>query len=547
MKSFDMTLPPDLIGREGSGLVSNLRPRYKNLLPPCNAACPAGENIQQWIALVQEGNSYKAWQALTEVNPMPAIHGRVCYHPCEMGCNRSQADEPVRIHAIERFLGDEAIKNNWDFNLEKGPSGHRVLIIGSGPAGLSAAYHLARKGHSVEIYEAAEKAGGMMRFGIPSYRLPRNVLDSEIHRIERMGVKIHLNRRIDNVLEEKKKGYFDAVFVAIGAHIGSQVDIPSRDAGKVLDAVTYLRDVESGESPPVLGRRVAVYGGGNTAMDAARTAKRLGAEETLIIYRRDREHMPAHDFEATEAEQEGITINWLRTIKGVEHDQIQVEKMQLDENGKPQPTGEFEFLAADSLILALGQKIEADLFKDIPGIELTEDGSIHVNDQFMTGYEGLFAGGDMTPGTRSVTYATGHGRKAAQYIHAWLNHRTWQKPPSPPLIPFEDLQLWYKTDAKSFEQESLPADKRADSFDEVLRGFDEKEARYEASRCYSCGNCFECDSCYGACPEGAIEILGKGRGYRINYELCTGCGACIDQCPTHAISLMDLADVETEA
>lgn len=546
MKSFDMTLPPDLISREGSGLVSNLRPRYKNLLPPCNDACPAGENIQHWIALVQEGKTKKAWQSLTEVNPMPAIHGRVCYHPCEFGCNRKYSDEPVRIHAIERFLGDEALKNNWEFSLDRGPSGQRVLIIGSGPAGLSAAYHLARKGHSVEIFEAADKAGGMMRYGIPSYRLPRDILDQEIARIESMGVKIHLNRRIENVLEEKKKGYFDAVFVAIGAHIGSQVDIPSRDAGKVLDAVTYLKGVESGDTP-VLGRRVAVYGGGNTAMDAARTAKRMGAEEALIIYRRDRDHMPAHDFEATEAEQEGIKINWLRTVKSIEEDMIQVEKMALDEKGRPQPTGEYEQLAADSLILALGQKIEANLFKDIEGVELTDDGSVHVNEHFMTGCEGVFAGGDMTPGTRSVTYATGHGRKAAQNIHAWLNSRTWQKPPSSPLIPFEDLQLWYKTDAKSNEQKSLPADSRSEGFDEVLHGFDESEAHFEASRCYSCGNCFECDSCFGACPENAIERLGKDRGYRINYELCTGCGACIAQCPTHAISLMGREDVEEGA
>lgn len=536
MPLSDLTLPPDLIHREGSGLVSDLRPRYKNLLPPCNGACPTGENIQHWLALVHSGQDEAAWRALTDINPMPAIHGRVCYHPCEIACHRTRVDEPVRVHAIERFLGDKAIAQGWDFSCAQGPSGHRILIIGSGPAGLSAAFHLAKQGHSVDIYEAAEQPGGMMRYGIPSYRLPRAILDAEIARIERMGVRIHLNRRVDKIEIEKQEGYFDAVFVAIGAHLGEQVDIPARDAGKVLDAVTYLKQVASGEAPR-LGRRVAIYGGGNTAMDAARTAKRLGAEETLIIYRRDRAHMPAHDFEAIEAEQEGIRINWLRSIKSIEQDRIEVERMTLDDQGRPQPTGQYETLAADSLILALGQKIEAKLFQDLAAIELRADGVIEVNDQFMTAVPGIFAGGDMTPGTRSVTYATGHGRKAAQSMHAWLNARTWQKPPSSPLVPYAKLHLWYHTEAHSKAQSMLAAEHRNSGFDEVLQGFDSDGARYEASRCYSCGNCFECDACYGACPEGAISIAGTGRGYRIDYALCTGCGACIGQCPSHAISL----------
>jgi NADPH-dependent glutamate synthase beta subunit-like oxidoreductase len=377
----------------------------------------------------------------------------------------------------------------------------------------------------------------MLRYGIPEYRLPRNVLDAEIRRIEKLGVKIHINRKVENVLEEKKRGYFDAVFVSIGAHIGTQVDIPARDACQILDAVSYLKSIESGDAP-VLGRRVAIYGGGNTAMDAARTAKRLGAEETMIIYRRDREHMPAHQFEADEAEAEGVKINWLRTIKGVEQGEIHVEKMALDEHGRPQPTGEFETLAADSVILALGQRIEAKLFENIEGVSFTEDGSVDVDETFMTGHAGLFAGGDMTPGTRSVTFATGHGRKAAAHIHSWLNHRIYQKPPSSPVIEYEQLRLWYHTDASTREQKELTPTERTQDFREVMQGLTHTEAHYEAKRCYSCGNCFECDSCFGACPEDAIEIIGKGHGYRIDYDRCTGCGACVTQCPTNAISMM---------
>jgi NADPH-dependent glutamate synthase beta subunit-like oxidoreductase len=339
-------------------------------------------------------------------------------------------------------------------------------------------------------------------------------------------------------------GFFDAVFVAVGAHIATQVDIPARDASKIIDAVSFLKDVERGEKP-LVGRKVAVYGGGNTAMDAARTAKRLGATEAMIIYRRDREHMPAHDFEAQEAIEEGITMNWLRTVKEVESEHIEVEIMELDENGKPQPTGRYETLGADALILALGQQVEGNLFKDNPCVEIT-NGSVVVDEHFMTCAEGVFAGGDMTPGTRSVTFATGHGRKAAQHINAWLDGQVWSKPPSPEVVDYKKLHLWYHTQAEQGEASELPLADRLTSFDEITQGFTEEQAQFEASRCYSCGNCFECDGCFGACPENAIEVLGKGRGYRIDYSRCTGCGACILQCPTHAISLIPVQQVDKE-
>ncbi len=544
MKHTDLTLPPELQHIRGTGPVTQFRPRYQNLLPPCNQSCPAGENIQGWLSHVVAGEYEQAWRLLTEINPLPAIHGRVCYHPCEDGCNRAEVDEPVKIHATERFLGDMAIERNWEAPVHPQPSGKRILVIGSGPAGLSAAYHLTRLGHSVEIYEGAEKPGGMMRYGIPAYRLPRDVLNAEIERIECMGVRIHLNRKVTNLKSEMQAGGFDAVFAAVGAHIATQVDIPARDASKILDAVSFLKGVESGTST-VMGRRVAVYGGGNTAMDAARTAKRLGASEAMIIYRRDREHMPAHQFEAREAEDEGVKINWLRTIKDFDDDRIQVEVMEIDANGRPQPTGKFETLGADSVILALGQQMEADLFTTDDGVTIN-DGVVEVDESFMTGSPGVFAGGDMTPGTRSVTYATGHGRKAALHIDAWIKGRQWRKPPSPKVVGYESLHLWYHTNAATAEQPELPVAERLGSFEEVTRGFSDKQARYEASRCYSCGNCFECNACFGACPETAIEILGKGYGYRIDYDKCTGCGACVLQCPTYAITLIPVEQLQQE-
>jgi NADPH-dependent glutamate synthase beta subunit-like oxidoreductase len=352
----DITSLPDLLhGRSRAGPDRAERPVYVDLLPPCNAACPAGENIQEWLAQVQAGRHEQAWRVLVDDNPFAAIHGRVCYHPCETSCNRAQLDNAVSIHAVERFLGDLARERRWSFEPPGVRSGKRVLVIGAGPSGLSAAYHLARLGHDVEIRDAGAEPGGMMRYGIPAYRLPRDVLGDEVDRIERLGVRFTGNHRVNDLEAERREGGFDAVFVAVGAHLSKRVEIPAMDAGPIVDAVSFLRGVASGDRPAI-GRRVAVYGGGNTAMDAARTARRLGAEEALIVYRRTRGQMPAHEDEARDAEREGVRINWLRTITAFEGEQLQVEVMDLDESGFPQPTGRFEALSADMVILALGRR-----------------------------------------------------------------------------------------------------------------------------------------------------------------------------------------------
>lgn len=534
----DMTRPLDLTHeRPTAGPFRTQRPVYVDLLPPCNNACPAGENIQAWLAHAQAGRFEEAWQTIMRDNPMPAVHGRVCYHPCESHCNRAKLDSSVSIHAVERFLGDMATAQGWKPQLDAPPSGRRVLVVGGGPSGLSAAYHLTRLGHSVEIHEAGPLAGGMMHFGIPAYRLPRAELDKEIKRIEDLGVKIVLNHKVEDVLAEKQTGDFDAVFVAIGAHLSRHVDIPARDAGKVLDAVTFLHDVETGDAPK-LGRRVAIYGGGNTAMDAARVAKRLGATEALIIYRRDRDHMPAHEFEAEEALEEGIKINWLRTIKEIDHTTMTVEVMALDEKGRPQPTGQFETLEADSLILALGQEADSGFLKKAPGVEFKADGTVIVDDNMMTGHPGIFAGGDMVPSERTVTVAVGHGKKAARHIDAYLRGDQYVKPPKHDLVTFDKLHVWYFTDAAQRPQSHLDLGRRKLNFEEVVAGLSHKEAVFEAKRCLSCGNCYECDGCYGSCPENAVIKLGPGKRYRYNYDLCTGCAVCYEQCPCHAIEMI---------
>ncbi|OOK68054.1 FAD binding domain protein [Mycobacterium kansasii] len=331
----DLAALPDLShGAQRAGPVRDRRPVYVDLLPPCNAGCPAGENIQAWLADARAERHEQAWRQLVADNPFAAIHGRVCYHPCESVCNRAYLDAAVAIHAVERFLGDTARDRGWRFEPAPHPTGKRVLVVGAGPSGLSAAYHLARLGHHVEVRDAGAEPGGMMRYGIPNYRLPRDVLDAEIERIAALGVQLTTGHRVDDLAAERAAGNFDAAFVAVGAHLAKRVDIPSHDAGRMIDAVSLLRAVAAGEKPD-LGRHVAVYGGGDTAMDAARVARRLGAEDTVIIYRRSAAQMPAHEHEIHEAEREGVRINWLRTITAFDHTELQVELMELDESGRP--------------------------------------------------------------------------------------------------------------------------------------------------------------------------------------------------------------------
>ncbi len=533
----DVTPLPDLRqGRSRSGPVRDRRPVYVDLLPPCNAGCPAGENIQAWLALAQAGRHEEAWRALVADNPLAAIHGRVCYHPCESVCNRANLDSAVSIHSIERFLGDLALERGWTFEPPAVRDGKRVLVIGSGPSGLSAAYHLARLGHEVEIRDAGHEPGGMMRYGIPAYRMPRDVLAGELDRIAALGVRMTSGHRVEDLAAERQEGGFEAVFVAVGAHLSKRVDIPARDAGPIVDAVSFLRSVASGERP-VIGRRVAVYGGGNTAMDAARVARRLGADEALIVYRRTREQMPAHAEEAEDAEREGVRINWLRTITAFDGPELQVELMELDESGYPQPTGRFETLAADTVILALGQETDTGFLRAMPGVEFERDGTVKVSPSLMTGCPGVFAGGDMVPSERTVTVGVGHGKKAAREIDAWLRGTPRPSGPKHPVAEFDMLNLWFFGDAARREQPQLAPAERVEGFGEVVGGLSEQEATFEAGRCLSCGNCCECDGCLGACPEDAVIKLGVGHGYEFDYDRCTGCAACYEQCPVHSIEM----------
>jgi NADPH-dependent glutamate synthase beta subunit-like oxidoreductase len=379
--------------------------------------------------------------------------------------------------------------------------------------------------------------GGMLHFGIPAYRLPREDLMKEINRIESMGVKIVLNRKVEHVNADRLAGNFDAVFIAIGTQIGKRIDIPTLDAKRIIEAVSLLHGATLGEAPK-LGRRVVVYGGGNTAMDAARTAKRLGAEEAVIVYHRDRAHMPAHQFEADEAISEGVKIKWLTSIRDIGEGDLKVEIMALDERGKPQPTGTFETLQADSVVLALGQQADSHFLQKVPGIAFKTDGTVLIAPDMMTGAPGIFAGGDLVPGDHTVTSAVGHGKKAARNIDAWLHAGKRTEPQAQPIVSFAMLNLPIYADAERSTQMETPVAGRIHGFGEIIAGLNQTSARHEAKRCLSCGNCFECDNCYAACPEEAIQKLGPGRGYLIKMDLCTGCAVCVEQCPCHAMEMI---------
>lgn len=541
-KPFAITLDVGTSRANRTGSWRTERAVYVERQPPCNQSCPAGEDVQAWLYAAEEGpgadgRGYeRAWRAIMADNPFPAIMGRVCYHPCETACNREILDEAVGINSVERFLGDEAIRQGWTVAVEAPPTGRRVLVVGAGPAGLSAAYHLAMLGHDVTVMDAAELPGGMMRFGIPAYRLPRDILDAEVQRIRDLGVHFHLGTTVMDLDDTIRDGGYDATFLAVGAQVGRRAYLPAGSASHVLDAVTMLRDLESGD-PPLLGRRVAVYGGGNAAMDAARTARRLGAEEAVVIYRRTRDRMPAHEGEVREAQEEGVLFRWLTTITQVDEGSLTVERMELDQTGFPHPTGEFDVLAADALVLALGQDTDLTLLESSHDIAV-RDGVVSVDHELMTGRPGVFAGGDAVPHERSVTVAVGHGRRAAHAIDDWLAGRVPEPPPHKEPADFAMLNTWYYQDAPHEKRSMLEAVRRQSTFDEVVLGLDEKTALYEARRCMSCGNCFSCDNCVGVCPDNAVRRLGPPGEYLIDLDYCKGCGLCVAECPAGAIAMV---------
>ncbi|HZD99389.1 MAG TPA: FAD-dependent oxidoreductase, partial [Micromonosporaceae bacterium] len=394
-------------------------------------------------------------------------------------------------------------------------------------------------GHEVEIHEAGSEPGGMMRFGIPTFRLPRHILDAEIDRLLSLGITLKLNTRVNDLDRAMRDGHFYAAFLAIGAQLSHRAYVPAGQAARVLDALSVLGDAASGQRPK-LGRTVVVYGGGNTAMDVARTARRLGAEDAIVVYRRTQAQMPANPIEVEEAVEEGVQLKWLRTITQVDNGAMTLEKMELDEHGKPQPTGVYEQLAGDAVILALGQDVDRSLLEKVPGVQIV-DGVVSVDATMMTGHPGIFAGGDLVPSARSVTVGIGHGKTAAGHIDRWLRRAAGRADVNGPEgdarqpVAFGAMNAWYYSDAPHVMRPRLDGARRTADFAEVVGGLDADTALYEARRCMSCGNCFGCDNCLGVCPDNAVRLIDGAHGYAFDYDYCKGCGLCAAECPCGAI------------
>ncbi|MEG3637809.1 NAD(P)-binding protein [Magnetococcus sp. PR-3] len=534
-KPFAITLDvgSSLVNHTGSWRTE--RPVYLDRLPPCNHTCPAGENIQQWLFHAEEGNYHLAWQEIMKNNPLPAVMGRACYHTCEVACNRAHVDEAVGIHAVERFLGDLALDNGWTVEVDAPASGKTILIVGAGPGGLSAAYHLTRLGHKAVVVDANEEPGGMMRYGIPRYRLPLKALDGDIARIKEMGVTFHMGVRVDDLHAAKTQYGADAVFMAIGAQRPRELDVHQDGSVDAFNAIDVLRAIQQGEKPN-LGQRVIVYGGGNVAMDVARSAIRMGAAEVHVIARESEERLPAHKFEVKEAREEGVLIHPDRTVISIKDGAFKLEKM-VTTSSEPFPTGQTEDLQGDTIILAVGQLVDTDCcLEGMDKIQIVRD-TVQVSSQMMTGEEGIFAGGDMVPSPRNMTSAIGQGKKAARSIDAWLNGAVFEAPAKHEVVDHTMMNSWYYADAPKTIQPILDPIRRQSGFEEVLGNLDESNALFEARRCMSCGNCFECDNCYGCCPDNAITKLGPGKRFEFKYDYCKGCGLCAAECPCGAIKM----------
>ena len=534
-KPFAITLDVGSSLANKTGSWRTARPVYLDRLPPCNNQCPAGPTIQTWLFLAEEGKYEQAWRKIMEENPFPAVMGRVCYHTCEGACNRGKVDLPVGINSVERFLGDQALKYGWTIQPGK-PTGKKVMVLGAGPGGLAAAYHLARLGHAVTVFEANPKAGGMIRYGIPKYRMPREKLNAEIARIAGMGVDIKLGTKVADVAKTMKDGKFDACFLAVGLQNGRKVDIPQDGTLPVLDAVTVLRAVEL-EEPVALNGRVVVYGGGNTAIDVGRSAIRLGALSVTVVVRESREQMPAHHAEISEGIEEGITVVNLRQINQITGKTLTLEVMVPGEGRELVRTGQTETIEADVVVQALGQTGDFAPFSGLTGI-VVQDGAVQVGTNLMTGAVGVFAGGDMIPSQRNVTAAIGLGKKAARNIDAFLRGAKYEPKPKSEVADVAKMNTWYYSDAPRTIRPMLDVVRRTTGFAEVVGNLDEDNALFEARRCMSCGNCFECDNCYGVCPDNAVIKLGPGNRFKFNYDYCKGCGICVSECPCGAIKMV---------
>jgi len=534
------------------GSFTDIKPVFdeSRCFSPCRQGCPAATDIQSFISLINEGKHKEALKLVKETNPLPLVCGRVCPAFCELRCSRGAVDERIAINALERFVADYDYTTGAPYTPKVKPAtGRKVAIIGGGPAGLSAAYYLALEGHQVTIFEANSQLGGMLRYGIPEYRLPKAVLDKEIAAIANLCKEIKYNASLGKdftIKDLKDKGY-EAIFIGIGAWREEKMGIEGENLSGVLSGVEFLRDIAMGKKVD-LGEKVVVVGGGNTAIDTARTALRLLAQEVTILYRRSRAEMPAIIGEVEEAEREGIHIQFLAApvaikAKDGKVDSIMCIKMRLggrDESGRrrPQPIEGSGFtLKVDTVITAIGQTVDTSILPK----ELIDSGKyIKVNMETMeTALGGVFTGGDCVLGPGTVVEAIAAGRRAAFSIKQYLSGKSIE----PLMAPHRyDKGQLVNIVIKGSKVKQLPRVKisalspaeRKKNFKEIKSGLTEDKAKKEAERCLECNSCL---LCWLFCPEGAISVRGNDKRPTVDRDLCKACGICVNECLGRAIEL----------
>ncbi len=542
-------MPPLAFSLESTRMIPtgswrHVRPVYRDKNSPCHVTCPAGEKIPAYFELVRQKKYAEAWYKILEDNPLPGVTGRVCYHPCEAQCNRAGYDGAVAIHNIERYVADKNLQNKKLPAAVESPKSEKVAVIGSGPAGLSCAYQLSRMGYRAIIYESDHEPGGMLRYGIPDYRLPKKILDKEIKDIETLGVEIRTDSRIGGNVAWNELERYDAVFVAVGAGHSREMETPGEDLKGVYSGIHFLRELNAGNVPKV-GRNVLVVGGGNTAIDAARSALRLGKRVT-VLYRRTRADMPAVPGEIEEAEKEGVHFEFLVAPVGLSGDkgkvsEIELVKMKLgdpDESGRKRPVpvkGSNFSLKADTIISAVGE--EPDL-SFLPYSFLKKGIRLLVDDDYTTGVPGIFAGGDAaTNPNGTVVNAIRAGKEAAISIHEFLGWRSRSNGASHNAVTPEEVNTFYFPHGNRVKVPTQTIQKSKSAFSEVNRTLTEEQALTEAERCFTCGTCLHCDVCMTFCPDVAISKDESGE-YVIDYDHCKGCGICVEECPRGAMELI---------
>jgi len=535
---------------------SPLRPKHVEKKPPCAHTCPSGNAIRGFITTIAQaekrGNTpeqalEEAWYIYTNTSPFPAVCGRVCPAPCETGCNRKDLDEAVSINKVERAIGDFGIQNNLALKkLSEETKAQKVAVVGGGPAGLSCAYQLGRRGYGVKVFEATDKAGGMLRWGIPGYRLPEEALDGEIQKILDLGVDIEYGVKIGkDVSLDELKSEFDAIFVGLGAQQGISLGVEGEDAPNVFSGVDFLNRFHHGEKLD-LGKDVVaiVVGGGDTAIDAARICKRLGANVT-VLYRRTREEMPAIAEEIDAALEEGIRIEFLAAPVGFKKGDdglvnamtaIRMELGEPDASGRRRPVpmegSEFD-IKASAIISAVSQQPDFTGFETL--IEVPGRDWIKVDDDFRTLEDKIWAGGDVT-NLALVTDAVGHGRKAAEDIERSFTGAP-RNEDKRKVIYSDKMVLSHYEKVPREVPGQLDMEHRMDLDKEVNLGYTPEQLLKEANRCMSCGYCMDCEKCWMYCQDAAIIKPASGFPYDWKLENCTGCSKCSEICPCGFIEM----------